>query len=51
VGTRLAITVALMYFPELEVELDQLGSGYNVDLSSDEMETLWAQTHGASESL
>jgi hypothetical protein len=40
-GNELVLTVALLYFPELEVELDLLGSSYNADLSSDEMETLW----------
>jgi hypothetical protein len=32
--------MALSYFPELEVELVLMGSGYNADLLSDEMETL-----------
>jgi hypothetical protein len=50
-GARLVLTAALSYFPEMEVELDQLGSGYNADLSSDEMETLLTRTHRASESL
>jgi hypothetical protein len=31
-------TVALSYFPELDIKLDLLGSGYNADLLSDEME-------------
>jgi hypothetical protein len=51
VGAELALTVALSYFLELEVELDLLGSGYNADLTSDEMEALWARTRWASESL
>jgi hypothetical protein len=39
-GTQLALTTTLSYFLELEVELDLLGSGYNVDPTSDEMEAL-----------
>jgi hypothetical protein len=50
-GAQLALTAALSHFPELEDELDLLGSGYNVDLSNNEMETLWARTRRASESL
>jgi hypothetical protein len=50
-GGGLALTVALLHFPGLEVKLGMLGSGYNADLSSDEMETLWTQTCQASESL
>jgi hypothetical protein len=40
VGGRLVLTAALSYFPEVVIELDLLGSGYNADLLSDEMETL-----------
>jgi hypothetical protein len=36
------LTTTLSHFPELEVQLDLLGSGYNSDLASDEMEALWA---------
>jgi hypothetical protein len=50
-GARLALTAALSYFLELEDELDLLGFGYNADLLSDGMETLWTRTHQASESL
>jgi hypothetical protein len=50
-GAWLAITIALSFFPELEVELDMLGSRYNVDLTHDEMEVLWAQTCWTSKSL
>jgi hypothetical protein len=50
-GARLALTAILLHFPEVEVELDQLGSGYNIDLSYDEMETLCTWTRQASESL
>jgi hypothetical protein len=44
-GGQLALTVVLLYFPELASELELLGSGYNTDLMSDEMETLWARAH------
>jgi hypothetical protein len=45
------MTAVLLHIPELEVELDLLGSSYNANLSCDEMETLWTWTHRASESL
>jgi hypothetical protein len=50
-GVRLALTAVLSDCPELEVELDLLGSSYNADLSCDNMETLWTRTRRASESL
>jgi hypothetical protein len=50
-GGGLALTAVLSHFPELEIELDLLGSGSNADLSCDEMETLWTRTRQASESL
>jgi hypothetical protein len=43
-GGWLVMTIVLLHFPELEVELELLGSGYNADLSCDEMETLWTRT-------
>jgi hypothetical protein len=50
-GGRLALIAILSYFPELELELELLGSRYNVDLMKDEMEVFWTWTHWASESL
>jgi hypothetical protein len=50
-GVWLALIVVLSHFPELEVKLDLLGSGYNADLSCDEMQTLWTRTDWALESL
>jgi hypothetical protein len=47
----LALTAALSHILKLEVVLDLLGSGYNANLSCNEMETLWTWTHQASESL
>jgi hypothetical protein len=35
----------------LESELELLGSGYNADLTKDEMEAFWTRTRQASESL
>jgi hypothetical protein len=43
-GAQLTLTSILLQFPELEVELDLLGSGYNADLSCNEMENLWTRT-------
>jgi hypothetical protein len=40
-GVWLALTAILSHFSKLEVELDLLGSCYNIDLSCDNMETLW----------
>jgi hypothetical protein len=39
-GGRLALTAVLSHFPELEHELELLGSGYNANLMKDEMEAL-----------
>jgi hypothetical protein len=50
-GARLALTVVLLHFPELESELELLGSGYNANLAKDGMEAFWTRTHRASESL
>jgi hypothetical protein len=47
----MVLTATLLYFPEMEADLELLGSGYNADLMSYEMEALWTQTHWASESL
>jgi hypothetical protein len=40
-GNWLVLTIVLSYFTKLELELDLLGSGYNADLTRDEMEVLW----------
>jgi hypothetical protein len=45
------LTAVLSHFPEMDVKLDLLGSGYNTNLSCDEMENLWTQTNRASYSL
>jgi hypothetical protein len=50
-GARLALTAVFSHFPKLELELELLGSGYNVDLTKDQMEVFWTWTHWASESL
>jgi hypothetical protein len=34
------LTVILSHFPEVQSELELLGSGYTADLTNDEMETL-----------
>jgi hypothetical protein len=47
----IALTAILSHFPKLEVELELLGSRYNADLASDEMEAPWTRTHQASKSL
>jgi hypothetical protein len=39
-GAQLALTAILSYFLELELELELPGSGYNADLTKDEMEAL-----------
>jgi hypothetical protein len=51
VGAWLALTIVFSYFPKLEVELDLLGSGYNADLTRDEMEVLSTRTRWTSKSL
>jgi hypothetical protein len=50
-GTRSALVVALLHFPELEAKLELLGSRHNVDLTEDQVDTLWTQTRLASDSL
>jgi hypothetical protein len=40
-GAWLALTAALSHFPEAESVLELLGSGYNADLMTDEMEAFW----------
>jgi hypothetical protein len=43
-GARLELTTVLSHFPELELELELLGSEYNADLTKDEMEVLWSDS-------
>jgi hypothetical protein len=50
-GCRLPLTTVFSRFPELELELELLGSRYNVDLTKDVMEVFWTQTRWALESL
>jgi hypothetical protein len=50
-GTHSALAAALSYFPELGTKLELLGSGYNIDLIEDQMDTLWAQARSTSDSL
>jgi hypothetical protein len=50
-GARVALTTILSHFPELELDLKLLGSGYNANLMKDEMEVFWTRTLQASESL
>jgi hypothetical protein len=50
-GGWLALTAILSDFPELELELELLGSEYNANLTKDEMEVFWIRTHRALESL
>jgi hypothetical protein len=50
-GAQLALVVVLSHFPKLELELELLGSGYNTNLTKDEMEVFWTRTHRASKSL
>jgi hypothetical protein len=48
---RLALIAALLHFPELELELELLGSGHNADLTESHLDALWIGMHWASESL
>jgi hypothetical protein len=50
-GTRLALTAVLSHFPDPVLELELLGSGYNADLTKDEMGVFCTRTRRASESL
>jgi hypothetical protein len=50
-GTQSVLSAAFLHFPELESELELLGSGRNTDLTKDQVDALWTQTRQASESL
>jgi hypothetical protein len=41
IGGRVALTVVLLHFPELDSKLELQGSGYNADLMKDEIEAFW----------
>jgi hypothetical protein len=45
----LVLTASLLHFPELETELEKLGSGRNVDLIEGQLDALWTETCQASE--
>jgi hypothetical protein len=47
----LALITALLHIPELEIELELLGSGRNVDLTEGQLYALWTQMHQTLESL
>jgi hypothetical protein len=40
-GDRLVVTSVLSQFPELEPELELLGSGYNADLTKGQLDAFW----------
>jgi hypothetical protein len=40
-GTQSALFAALLHFPELKTELELHGSGWNADLTEDQMDALW----------
>jgi hypothetical protein len=50
-GTRFALVVVLSHFPELETNLELLGTERNTDLMEDQMDALWTQVRSASDSL
>lgn len=50
-GTRSALVVALSHFPELEAELELLGSGRNAEVPDAELERLWGVTGPAADAL
>jgi hypothetical protein len=50
-GGRLALTIVLLHFSKLGLELELLGSEYNADLTKDDMDVFWTGTHQSSESL
>jgi hypothetical protein len=50
-GARLALTAILSHFPELEIEVELLGSRYNTDPMKDEIEAFCTGTRWASKSL
>jgi hypothetical protein len=50
-GTRSMLVAALSHFPELNFELELLGSGRNADLIEDQADALWTQVRAALNSL
>jgi hypothetical protein len=50
-GAWSVLTTALSHFLELEIELELLGSGSNVDLTEGQLDALWTQMHRASKWL
>jgi hypothetical protein len=50
-GTRSALVVVLSHFPELEPELELLGSGRDADLSNNWADALWPLVSAAPYSL
>jgi hypothetical protein len=50
-GTRSALVVALSHFPELESELELLGSERDADLRNDQADALWPLVSASSNSL
>ena len=50
-GTRSSLVVTLSHFPELEAELELLGSGRDAETSEAELDRLWEVTGPAAERL
>jgi hypothetical protein len=45
------LAAAISHFPELEAELELLGSGHNTDPTEDQVDVLWTWTCQASKLL
>jgi hypothetical protein len=50
-GTRSTLAATLSHFLELGTKLELLGSGYNADLTKDQVDAIWTQECPASDSL
>jgi hypothetical protein len=50
-GSHSTLVAVVLHFPELETELEVLGSGCSVDLIEDEVDALWTRVRTASDSL
>jgi hypothetical protein len=50
-GVRSTLVSVLLHFPDLEIELELLGSERGADLSDDQTDALWPLVSVASDSL
>jgi hypothetical protein len=50
-GSRSTLVTVVSHFPELDIDLEVLGSGCSAGLTEDEVDALWSWVHVAADSL